>query len=255
MCSLLRLSWHIVPALSVAVLVLAAPRASAQIPQVQPGQQLPSPDQARDALQNPQVVERLRQRLLESGLTPDQVRARLRASGYPETLLDDYLAGADTTRRVRPGPRTLDAVRSLGILSVQETDSLQLQDSSLAVSDSLQQVLDSIRLVKADSARADSLADSLTVLRGRGLKLFGLETFRRTSTRFQPVQSGPVDENYRLGPGDVLVLILTGDVEEVYTLNVTREGFVVIPQVGQMYVANLTMGQLQDQLYVRLRRV
>ncbi|HEX2250024.1 MAG TPA: SLBB domain-containing protein [Gemmatimonadales bacterium] len=229
---------------------------TAQIPQVPPGQQLPTPEQARDALQNqPELVERLRQRLLESGLTPDQVRARLRAGGYPETLLDEYLMGADSTRRVRPGPRTLDAVRSLGILSEQEADSLRLQDSSLVVSDSLQQVLDSIRLAQADSARADSLADSVSVLTGRGLKLFGIETFRRTSTRFQPVQAGPVDENYRLGSGDVLVLILTGDVEEVYTLNVTREGFVLIPQVGQVYVANLTMGQLEDQLYARLRRV
>src|SRR5918999_340340 len=249
---------RLVPAVAVTLCLspAVAPRVLAQVPQVPPGQQLPTPEQARDALQNqPEMVERLRQRLLESGLTPDQVRARLRSSGYPETLLDDYLAGADTTRRVRPGPGTLDAIRSLGILSVQETDSLQLQDSSLVVSDSLQQVLDSIRLVKADSARADSLADSLAVLQGQGLKLFGIETFRRTSTRFQPVQSGPVDENYRLGPGDVLVLILTGDVEEVYTLNVTREGFVVIPQVGQVYVANLTMGQLEDQLYARLRRV
>ena len=254
MCSLLRLSRHAVSTLGLTALVLGPSGASAQIPEVQPGQQMPSPEQAREALQNPQVVERLRQRLLESGLTPDQVRARLRASGYPETMLDDYLMGADTTRRVRPGPRTMDAVRSLGILSDQQVDSLQVQDSSLVVSDSLQQVLDSIRLVKADSARADSLADSLAVLKG-GLKLFGIETFRRTSTRFQPVQSGPVDENYRLGPGDVLVLILTGDVEEVYTLNVTREGFVVIPRVGQVYVANLTMGQLEDQLYVRLRRV
>jgi polysaccharide export outer membrane protein len=240
---------------SIASSVLA-PQLAAQIPQVPPGQQLPTPDQAREALQNqPELVDRLRRRLLESGLTPDQVRARLRAAGYAETLLDDYLVGADTTRKVRPGPRTLDAVRALGILSEQETDSLRVQDSTLAVSDSLQQVLDSIRFVTADSARADSLADSLAVLQGRGLKLFGLETFRRTSTRFQPVQSGPVDENYRLGSGDVLVLILTGDVEEAYTLNVTREGFVVIPQVGQVYVANLTMGQLEDQLYARLRRV
>jgi len=123
---------------------LLAPRVSAQIPQVAPGQQLPTPDQARDALQNqPQMVERLRQRLLESGLTPDQVRARLRASGYPEDLLDAYLMGADTTRRVRPGPRTLEAVQSLGILSEAETDSLRIQDSVLTVSDSLQQVLDS----------------------------------------------------------------------------------------------------------------
>jgi polysaccharide biosynthesis/export protein len=235
---------------------LLAPRLSAQIPQVPPGQQLPTPDQARDALQNrPQMVEQLRQRLLESGLTPDQVRSRLRAAGYPDNLLDDYLMGADTSRRVRPGPHTLDAVQSLGILSEQETDSLRIQDSTLAVSDSIQYILDSLRLVKADSARTDSLADSLSVLQGRGLKLFGLETFRRTSTRFQPVQSGPVDENYRLGSGDVLVLILTGDVEESYTLSVTREGFIVIPQVGQVYVANLSMGQLEDQLYNRLRRV
>ena len=35
----------------------------------------------------------------------------------------------------------------------------------------------------------------------------------------------------------------------------TREGFIVIPQVGQVYVANLTLGQLQDQLYTRLGQV
>jgi hypothetical protein len=106
---------------------------------VPPGQQLPTPGQAREALQNqPQLVERLRQRLLESGLTPDQVRSRLRAAGYPENLLDDYMMGADTTRRVRPTQGTLDAVRSLGILSEGESDSLRVQDSTLAVSDSLQ---------------------------------------------------------------------------------------------------------------------
>jgi polysaccharide export outer membrane protein len=246
------------PGLVLAALIVSAAISplAAQIPQVQPGQQLPTPDQARDALQNqPELVQQLRQRLLSSGLTPDQVRQRLRAAGYPENLLDEYMPGADTTKATRPGPRTLDAVRALGILSDTEADSLQLQDSLLQVSDSLQQVLDSLKFVKADSARADSLADSVAVLRGQGLKLFGLETFRRTSTRFQPVQSGPVDENYRLGSGDILVLILTGDVEQAYTLTVNREGFIVIPQVGQVYVANQTLAQLEDQLYSRLRRV
>src|SRR5919109_1282982 len=247
---------HRVAAISLFILLAAAPRLSAQIPQVPPGGQLPTPEQARQALQNqPELVEQLRQRLQLSGLTPDQVRARLRAAGYPETLLDEYLPGADTTRMTRPGPRTLDAVRALGILSDTEADSLELQDSLLVVSDSLQEVLDSIRMAKADSARADSLADSVAVLRGQGLKLFGLETFRRATTRFQPVQTGPVDENYRLGSGDVLVLILTGDVEQAYTLSVNREGFIVIPQVGQVYVANLTLAQLEDQLYSRLRKV
>src|SRR6476469_10683240 len=79
----------------------AASKLQEQIPGASPGQQLPTPDQARQALQNPALVEQLRQKLQESGLTPDQVRSRLRSAGYPENMLDDYLTGADTTNRIR----------------------------------------------------------------------------------------------------------------------------------------------------------
>ncbi len=242
--------------LGAALLALAA-TASAQIPtQVPPGERLPTADEARDLLQDqPGLVDQLRERLSQSGLSADQVRSRLRAAGYPEELLDQYMPGADTTMDVRPGPRTLDAVRALGILSPEEADSLRITDSLFQVTDSLRQILDSLKLVRLDSLRADSLADSLEALRPGGLKLFGIETFRRFSTQFQPPLTGPVDENYLLGPGDMLILILTGDVERSHTLDVTREGFVVIPQVGQVYVANLTLGQLQEQLYARLGRV
>jgi polysaccharide biosynthesis/export protein len=241
-----------------AVLLLATTLPlSAQVPvQVRPGQQLPSPDQARDLLENqPDLVRQLRDRISQSGMTEDQVRARLRAAGYPENFLDQYLLGADTSLATRPGPRTLDAVQALGILSPQEVDSLQMADSMFAVSDSVRYLLDSLRFRHLDSLRADSLADSLEAIQPAGLKIFGLESFRRFSTQFEPMDAGPVDENYRLGPGDVLVLILTGDVEQAHMLEVTREGFVVIPQTGQLYVANLTLGQLEDQLYTRLGKV
>jgi polysaccharide biosynthesis/export protein len=79
--------------------------------------------------------------------------------------------------------------------------------------------------------------------------------FRRSSTQFLPTLAGPVPPDYALGAGDNLVLILTGDVEFAYTLEVTREGFVFIPQVGQIYVANLTLDQLRDVLYARLGHV
>ena len=85
--------------------------------------------------------------------------------------------------------------------------------------------------------------------------MFGLALFRRTTTVFQPPSNGPVDPDYRLGPGDGLVLILSGDVELAHELTLTREGFIAIPQVGQLYVANLTLGQLEDLLYARLGRV
>ncbi|HLM18635.1 MAG TPA: SLBB domain-containing protein, partial [Acidimicrobiia bacterium] len=100
--------------------------------------------------------------------------------------------------------------------------------------------------------------DSLAKLRANvdsGFVIFGEDIFRGATSMFEPNLSGPVDANYRLGPGDRLVLILTGDVEASYQLPVTREGFVVIPQVGQLFVANLTLGELDRVLATRLARV
>src|SRR3954469_14384104 len=94
---------------AVALVALASPL-TAQVPTGQP-QQLPSPEQAQSLLKaQPELVDQLRDRLSRSGLTPDQVRSRLRAAGYPENILDDYVPGADTTVAAQYGPRTLDAV-------------------------------------------------------------------------------------------------------------------------------------------------
>ncbi|HXW96424.1 MAG TPA: polysaccharide biosynthesis/export family protein, partial [Gemmatimonadales bacterium] len=207
------------------------------LPQLPAGQGLPTPAQAQLLLQTrPDLVQQLRDRIGASGLTLEQVHARLRAAGYPENLLDPYLAGADTTVKVKPRANVIEAARVLGLISGETVDTL------LSLTDSAQHVLDSLR--------ADSLADTT-----KTLKLFGLSFFRRSSNLFQPALAGPVDPNYRLGPGDALVLILSGDVELSHELTVTREGFIAIPQVGQLNVANLTLGQLEDLLYSRLGRV
>src|SRR5256886_1319969 len=81
------------------------------------------------------------------------------------------------------------------------------------------------------------------------------QAVQQTTTQFLPLLAGPVPADYKLGPGDQLVLILTGDVELAYTLQVTREGFILVPQVGQLFVSNLTLDQLRDVLYARLGRV
>jgi len=87
------------------------------------------------------------------------------------------------------------------------------------------------------------------------LEVFGKAVFSRPTSQFQAVTTGPVDPSYRLGPGDELILILTGDVELAYTLEVTREGYVVIPDVGQLPVNGLTLDELEDRLYDRLGQV
>src|SRR5689334_11809344 len=75
----------------------------------------PTPEQARILLQTrPDLVQQLRERMLSSGMTPEQIRARLRAEGYPEDLLDAYMPGARGDS-VKPTATVLRAIQELGI--------------------------------------------------------------------------------------------------------------------------------------------
>ena len=226
----------------------------------------PTPEQARILLQTrPDLVQQLRERMMSSGMTPEQIRARLREEGYPEDLLDAYMPGARGEAGT-PSPTALRAVQELGIADSTELangfstdtlgDSLHLRrpifraDTSILARTQSPFRPDTIR----DRAARDSVL-RLVTSPDSGFVIFGLDVFRASTSQFQPNLAGPVDANYRLGPGDRLVLILTGDVEASYSLDVTREGFVVIPQVGQIYVNNLTLGELDNLLYSRLGRV
>ena len=57
------------------------------------------------------------------------------------------------------------------------------------------------------------------------------------------------------GPGDQLILVITGDVELACTLDGSREGFIVISDVGQVSVNGPTLEQLEDRLFDRLGKV
>jgi len=103
--------------------------------------QNPSASQAQQMLQNnPALLQQLRQRILTSGLTPDQVRARLKAEGYPENLLDAYLGGTGATPdNAASAEEVFSAIAKLGIADTTEVDLLRcgIGVDSLAVPDTL----------------------------------------------------------------------------------------------------------------------
>lgn len=213
-----------------ALLVIAA------VPLFAEAQARPSAAEAQALLQaRPELVQQLRQRIITSGMTAEQVRARLKAEGYPENVLDAYLPGSSSSPGA-VGEDVLGAVRRLGIVG--DDDVMTLRAMMGSPTPAAEEVRDEVR--GQDQGQAD--------------ELFGLNLFRSSTSEFLPTLDGPVDANYRLGPGDQLVLILTGQVELAHTLDVTREGFMVIPQVGQLSVANLTLEQLETLLYQRLPR-
>src|SRR5579864_7804011 len=137
-----------------------------------------SQSQAQQLLQqaqsNPGLADQLRQRIQASGLTPDQIRARLAASGYPSTFLDAYFSPSQAgLQSLTPGADQLAAMEALGL-----------------------------------PAFGGPALPTDTGLLLRGLRptsrVFGVDVFRRSTTQFLPLLSGPVPPDYRLGAGDQL---------------------------------------------------
>ncbi|MBI4503053.1 MAG: SLBB domain-containing protein, partial [Gemmatimonadetes bacterium] len=203
-----------------------------------------TPEQAVTLVQqNPSLGPVIQQQLSSSGLSPEEIRARLAAAGYPPTALDAFIK-RDTTGLPFAGEQTLAALRALRLTSFVTRDSILLYGDSLAV----HRMRDSVRI---DSIVRTELQRRMDLR----LDVFGLDAFRRPTTEYRALASGPVDQNYRLGPGDGLVLVLTGEIETAYQLDVTREGSIFVPDVGQIYVNNLSMEQLRGVLFTRLGRV
>jgi hypothetical protein len=117
--------------------------------------------------------------------------------------------------RGEPNEQTVEALSRIGITTRMER---------LLPGDTLADTLgvDSLR-----DPRREAMMDSLA----REEIVFALRTFRATST-VPATDHRPAGPNYRVGPGDELLLILTGDVEAAYSLDVTREGCIFIPDVG-----------------------
>jgi polysaccharide export outer membrane protein len=169
--------------------------------------------------------------LAESGLTRAQVRVQLSSMGIDPSIADPYFDRVDGSGD-EPLGQNADFLQALAELGAFNEPSAPI------------------------GAQQEVLAPVLGPIPGSILPIFGRSVFSGVTTEFQPVVSGPVDSDYTLGPGDQLQLILFGDVELVYPiLNVTREGFILIPDVGQIFVNGLTLGDLTEQLYTRLGAV
>ncbi|HEY9225092.1 MAG TPA: SLBB domain-containing protein [Gemmatimonadaceae bacterium] len=230
------------------------------------GQQLPSPAVAQQLLQsNPALITRLQQMVQSSGMTPEQVRARLRAAGYSESLLDQFLPGgsARSDSVTIPNEDVFAALKTLRITDSLLVDSLSVMARGrrrlAARSDSA--FLDTLERAMKNDSTAKAIRSLLrsTELRQQqldsGFMAFGHELFDAETSQFDANLVGGADPNYRFGPGDVLTLVITGDVEKSYRLTIGREGMVSVPDVGLLSIAGMKRDQLEDLLYRRLGAV
>lgn len=82
------------------------------------------------------------------------------------------------------------------------------------------------------------------------VKQFGYDFFNGAPTTFSPFIDNPIPVDYKIGPGDDVKIIISGDrgKETVYDKTVDPQGKLYLPGLGLYYVNNFTIYQLENML-------
>lgn len=187
--------------------------ASSPVPNAPTAAQSAAESYAGRRVSNLELSEAIR----TSGLSASQIRARLAAAGFDPTLADPFFSADSAAPAFLSGAGNTafaSALTEIGLLSD----------------------------VTAGEPSTGLGSVPGAVAGYTGSPVFGKDLFSGRTGVFEPIVSGPVDASYRLGVGDQLQVVLTGEVEAAFQqLDVRRDGTILMPQVGQVAVSGLTL--------------
>ena len=79
-------------------------------------------------------------------------------------------------------------------------------------------------------------------------EVFGHKVFNSRNLTFEPNENAATPQNYRLGPGDELVIDIWGDSEDHMRHTISPEGNIMIPQLGPLYLNGLTISEASNHI-------
>ena len=179
-----------------------------------------------------QSTAELKKKAQEMGITPTQAKEIAKQRGMTDAQIQAELK-----------KRGVSADSELGGLTSQEETSA---DGSTELTE--ESVVDS---PAEDEIEPESEEQAAL----KPLNRFGYDIFRGDPSVFQSSNFGAVDPNYNIGPGDEVIIMLWGETQFRQVFTVNREGFIFMPEVGQVFVNSQTLGELERKLSRLLSKV
>ena len=84
-------------------------------------------------------------------------------------------------------------------------------------------------------------------------KIFGMDYFSNYNISFEPNVNIPTPINYRLGPGDEIIIDLWGDSEQTYQEQISPDGYIRIEKLGPIYLNGLKIGVATEKIKAKLK--
>ena len=188
--------------------------------------------------QTPNQINQAKQLIKEQNLSQKEVKSIARSQGFSEEQINKVIENELKSQEVSSEKEIFPNVDNLE----------QINESSKPSS------IDENRIENyVDESKNEEIVDFETKVQNpfsiNALKYFGYDIFNQDPKSFQATSVGVVDPNYLIGPGDEIIILLWGETQFRQLLKVDREGFIFIPEVGQIFVNGLNLNLLESKLF------
>ena len=212
-----------------------------------------------------QDAAEIKKKIKESGLSESQIRQMAKQRGMSDGEIDakaKELGLGDKAAEGQVSQPTIEDIPEVGAedVSIQlpetaekgtiQEDEQPLETIESSIEDFVQQEgLDIVEGEELDIVEDNLILESKGQQNRQAVNYYGYNIFQRDPAVFQSSVFGAVDPDYNIGPGDEIIFMLWGETQFRQVLTVDREGFIFIPEVGQVFVNGLTMDLLESKLF------
>ena len=194
---------------------------------------------------DPKIMEQI----LESGVDPSSLNPD--NLSIPNQILND-----DTNQLVDDPEKTKIQVSE--ILKSEKTLNEAIDNQNTVITEIVNDDIDKTQSEKLnDKIKELAIKDIEDDLKEKESKsyYFGYNIFDTDPEIFQRSKLETVDPSYVIGPGDEVIILLWGETEKNDKYVVTKDGYLFIPNIGQVFVNGLTFSKLEDKISKLFQKV
>ena len=200
--------------------------------------------------QTGEQIKQAKEVISRTGMSESQAKDAAKAQGYTDKQIDAAIQ-KEKTSKTGFGESVPESAEKIGLPELGKSNEVVQDQPALETMEPITgeelpiMGEDDLEIVDESGLNIESEAQPAR----RGLTYFGYDIFARDPALFQATSVGAVDPNYLIGPGDEIIVMLWGETQFRQVLPVDREGFVFIPEIGQVFVNGLNLNLLESKLF------
>ena len=218
----------------------------------------------QNGLQQGKSQQQLTSELARMGVTPQQAeRIKKLYQQNQKNGMGMMDSGILNNSRIRTkngamigleGEMTLD---ESGLNPITSEEGNKPKEYKYVITQELKLGKDTLNLIMDENGNLVSEEDDIIFFKeeAEDSKVFGRNIFNSRDLTFEPSMNLPTPANYKLGPGDEVIIDVWGANQTTIQESITPDGVINVPNLGLVYLSGLTVEQATKHLRKELNKI